>query len=139
MKHCYRRRTARRAVSVKILSTAATSCTTNRQQMEVMALEGYSHQRVINFVHPATTRSTVVRAGVINKLDRRRRRRVLLTTRSTPWRIFPSTEFMTKFHRGKYPNFLQIPKFPYSTVWDRCTQAFMPKHGRLHIAANGVS
>jgi len=35
-------------------------------------------ERVINLVHPATTRSTVV--GVIHELDRRR---VLLTTPST--------------------------------------------------------
>jgi len=58
------------------------------------------------------------RIGVVNKLDRRRRRRVLLTTLSicrgeidgevrSLGHIFPG---------GKYPNFLEIPKFLYNTV-----------------------
>jgi len=42
MKLCYRRRTARHAVSVKVLSTVDTSCTTGPQQIAVMELEGYS-------------------------------------------------------------------------------------------------
>jgi len=71
-----RRRTARRAVSVKILLTVETSCTTNAQQIEVMELEGCSCSKQPRLVD--------CRTGVINKLDRRRRRRrVLLTTRST--------------------------------------------------------
>jgi len=41
-KLCYRRRTARRATSFKILSTVVTSCTANPQQIAVMELEGYS-------------------------------------------------------------------------------------------------
>ena len=40
-------------------SSVGTGCTTNLQQIEIMELEGYNHQRLINFVHPATTRSTV--------------------------------------------------------------------------------
>ena len=36
---CYRRRTARRAVPVKILSILETSCTTNPQQVEVSRME----------------------------------------------------------------------------------------------------
>jgi len=39
-KLCYRRRTARCAMSVKILSPVETICTTNSQQIEI--LEGYS-------------------------------------------------------------------------------------------------
>ena len=38
----YRRGTARRAMSIEILSTVETRCTTNQQQVEVMGLEGYS-------------------------------------------------------------------------------------------------
>jgi len=41
-KLCYRKRTARRFMSVKILSTVETSCITNPQQIAVMELEGYS-------------------------------------------------------------------------------------------------
>jgi len=41
-KLCYRRRTARRAMSVKILSTVEISYAANPQQIEVMELEGYS-------------------------------------------------------------------------------------------------
>jgi len=43
-KLCYRRRTARRDVSVKILlhDSVGTSCITNPEQTEVMELEGYS-------------------------------------------------------------------------------------------------
>ena len=41
-KLCYYRRTARRTISVKILSSVETSCTANPQQIKVMELEGYS-------------------------------------------------------------------------------------------------
>jgi len=56
-------------------------------------------QRVINFVYPCTTHSTVV--GVIHRRDRRR---VLLTTptRELPWRAVRSLE---QSSRKKYPYF----------------------------------
>ena len=77
-KLCCHRKTARRAVSVKILSTVETSCTTNPQQLAVIKLEGYSWPTCSK-----QPRLVDCRIGVGNKLDRRRRRRVLLTTRST--------------------------------------------------------
>ena len=76
------RRTARRVMSVKILSTVETSCTTNPQQIAAMELKGYRPSWPTCSKQP---RLTDCRIGVVNKLDRRRRRRrrVLLTTRST--------------------------------------------------------
>ena len=70
-KLCYRRRTARRDVSVKILPTAAqqcsrTTCATSREQIEAMELKGYGRPTYNKLVHSATTRSTVV--GAIHKL-----------------------------------------------------------------------
>ena len=50
----------------------------NREQIEVMELEGYSRPTCNKLVHPATMRSAIV--GVIYRLYRRR---VLLTTPST--------------------------------------------------------
>jgi len=75
---CYRRGTARRAVSVNILSTVERSCTTNPQQIAVLVLEGYSWPTCSK--QPRLVDCPI---GVVNKLHRRRRRRVLLTTRST--------------------------------------------------------
>jgi len=57
----------RDALSVKILSTVEASCTTNTQKNRSNGVRGLYD----------------CRARVVNKLDRRRRRRVLLTTRST--------------------------------------------------------
>jgi len=72
-------RTAQRALSVKILSiTVETSCTTNPQQIKVMELEGYSWPTCSKQPRLVDCR---IDLGVVNKLDRRRR--VLLTTRST--------------------------------------------------------
>ena len=67
-KLCCRRRTARRAMSVEILSTAATvatGCTTNQQQVEYFGRLTCS--KLCASSHDA---STVV--DVVNKLDRRR-------------------------------------------------------------------
>jgi len=62
-KLCYRRKTARRDVSVKMLpmlhNSVETTCVTSPEQIEVMEIEGYSWPTT-------TTRSTVV--GVIHKL-----------------------------------------------------------------------
>ena len=70
----------RDALSVKILSTAETKCTTN-PQIKVIELEGYRWSTCSK--QPWFIDWSI---GVVNKLDRRRRlRRVLLTTRST-WR-----------------------------------------------------
>ena len=41
-KLCYRRRAARRTMSVRIVSTVETNCTTNPQQIAVMELESYN-------------------------------------------------------------------------------------------------
>jgi len=67
MKLCYRRQTARRGVSVKILhNSVGITCTTSPEQIKVMELEGYSRPTYNKLVHSAMTRSTVV--GVIYKL-----------------------------------------------------------------------
>jgi len=46
-----------------------------------------------------------------------------------PWRNFLSPEFRTKFQR-EVSLFLEIPEFPYNTVWDRWKEASMPKKSR---------
>ena len=77
----YRRRTARCAMSVKLwsITDVETVCTTNPQQTELMELECYSWSTCSK-----QPRLVDCRIGVVNKLDRRRRRRrVLLTARST--------------------------------------------------------
>jgi len=66
-------------MTVKIVSIVETICTTNAQQIEVTELEGYSWPTCSK--QPRLPVDCLV--GVVNKLDRRRRRRVLLTTRST--------------------------------------------------------
>jgi len=66
-KLCYRRQTVRRAMSVKILSTVETSCTTNAQQIKIMELEGYSWPTCSK-----QTRLANCHTGVVNKLDCRR-------------------------------------------------------------------
>jgi len=76
--HCYRRRTARCAVLVKFLWNVETRCTTCKQQIAVAELEGYSWPTCSK--QPRLVDCPI---GVVNKLDRRRRRRVLLTMRST--------------------------------------------------------
>jgi len=98
----------RRAMSVMILSTVETSCTTNIRQIEVMELKGYSwptcskQPRLVN-----------CRIGVVNKLAcrrRRRRRRVLLT-------------------RDR----LAVAKFSKSRVWDKVPEGstLMGSRGRF--------
>ena len=69
MKLCYRRRTARPGVSVKILhNSVGITCTTSPEQIKVMELEGYSRPTYNKLVHSAMTRSTVVSVTVIHKL-----------------------------------------------------------------------
>ena len=99
---------ATRYVSVKILSTVETSCKTNPQLIEVMELKGYSwptcskQPRLVDYC-------IGLHIAIVNKLDRRRRRRgVLLKTRST--------------YRGHI-----FPKFPYNTPRDRWKYVSMTK------------
>ena len=60
------------------LSSSKLFCITNPQQIAVVELERYSRSTCSK-----QPRLVDCRIGVVNKLDRRRRRRVLLTTRST--------------------------------------------------------
>ena len=66
----YRRRTARRAMSVKISLTVETGCTTSTQQIAAVELEVYSWSTCCE--RPRLVDS---RIGVVNEFDRRRRRR----------------------------------------------------------------
>ena len=66
----YRRRTARRAMSVKISLTVETCCTTSTQQIAVIELEVYSWSTCCE-----RPRLVDCRIGVVNEFDRRRRRR----------------------------------------------------------------
>jgi len=77
-------------------------------------------------VNPATTRLIVVH--VIHRLDRRR---VLLTTPSTCRGEIFWSQSLWQSSMGKYPNFWQIPKFPYNTVWDRWKEASTPTPARF--------
>jgi len=56
-------------MSVKILSTVESNCTTNPQQIDVKELEGYRWSTCSK-----QPRLVDRRIGVVNKLDRRRRR-----------------------------------------------------------------
>ena len=118
-KLCYLRR-ARRAMSVKILSAAAQLYKqvvgpTRNPQIAVMELEGYySWSTCIK-----QPRLVDCRIGVVNKLDRRRRRRRLPrfvdNAIDLPWRNFLRSEFGAKFQR-EVPLFSEVPEFPYNTV-----------------------
>ena len=104
-------------MSVKILSTVETSCTTNPQQIEVLESEGYSW-----LTCSKQPRLAECRIGVVNKLDRRRW--VSLTTRLTcHGEIF--------YVQRKVPWFLQIPNFPCNIVWDRWKEASMAKNSLI--------
>ena len=105
-KLCYRRRTARRAMSVIVLPTVETSSTANPQQIAVMELEGYSRPTCSK-----QARLVDCRISVVNKLDRRRRRRVLLTTRSTCRGEIFQVRSSGQSPRGKYPNFWRYQYF----------------------------
>jgi len=100
----YRRWTARRAVSVKILSTVENMFNVAYpHQIEVMELEGYCWPTCSK-----QPRLVACRIGVVNKLHRRRRRRrrtVLLTTRSTCRGEIFEVWSLGRSSRGKYPNF----------------------------------
>ena len=92
-------------MSVKILPTAAQQCRNNlydksriNRSNRVRGLQ--STQRVINFVHAARSRSTVV--GVIHKLDRRR---VLFTAQSTCRGEIFYVQCLGRSSRGKYSYF----------------------------------
>jgi len=104
-KLCCRRRTARRAMSVEILSTVETSCTTNAEQIAIMKLKGYSSPTC-----GKQPRLVDCRIGVVNKLDRRR---VVDDAIDLPWRKFLSPKFGTKFQK----------EVPYNTVWGRWKEA----------------
>jgi len=90
----------RDALSFKILSTVDTSCTTNPQEVAVIELEGYSWSTCNK-----QPRLIDCRIGVVNKLDRRRRRRILLTTWSTYCGEIFKVQSLGQSPRGKYPKF----------------------------------
>jgi len=78
-------------MSVEILSTVETSCTTNAEQIAIMKLEGYSSPTC-----GKQPRLVDCRIGVVNKLDRRR---VVDDAIDLPWRNFLSPKFGTKFQK----------------------------------------
>jgi len=95
---CYRRRTARRAMSVKILSTVETS---RIQQIHDAA-------RWLRLTATAKTRRLSY-IGIVNKVDRRRRRRrVQLTTPS----ICCDEIFQVRSLGQSDKGISEIPKFP---------------------------
>jgi len=104
-KLCYRRRTARCAMSVKILSSVETSCTTDKYTTSRMELEGYSWSTCSK-----QPRLVDCRIGVVNKLDRRRRRRVVDNAYDLPRRNF-LVRSLGQISRGMYPNFWRYPNF----------------------------
>jgi len=93
-KICYRRRTARRAMSFKILSTIETICTTNSQQIEVMELEGYSWSTCSKQPRLVDCRVSSTSSTVDGDDDECCWQRDWLAAAK-----FPSPEFGTKFQR----------------------------------------
>ena len=93
-------------MSVKILSNVETSCTTNAQKIEAMELEGYSwstcskQPRLVN-----------CRTGVVNKLDRRRRRDLLITWSTCCGEIVSKSGNLGQSLSRKYLNFRWYPNF----------------------------
>ena len=88
----------RDALSVSILSTVETSCTTNQQQIAMIDLEGYSWSTCSKQPPLADCR-----IGIVNKLDRQwRQQRVLLTTRSTCRGEIFEVWSRRQSYRGKY-------------------------------------
>ena len=49
-----------------------------------------------------------------------------------PWRNFQSPESGIKFQR-EVPLFLEIPKFPHNTVWDRWKEAYVLKTNSIRF------
>jgi len=105
-KLCYRRRTARCAVShnlVNCFTAARKSRTTNRELIEVMELEGYSRPMCNKLCASSNDASIVV--GVIHKLDRRQFCR--------PHERLDEAKFLKsgvrQSIRGKYPYFQRYP------------------------------
>ena len=112
-------------VSVSILSTVETSCTTNQQQIAMIDLEGYSWSTCSKQPPLADCRISIV-----NKLDRQwRQQRVLLTTRSTC--RGEKSGVVDKVTEGSICIFIEknmeMPTFPYNAVRDRWKKASMPK------------
>jgi len=94
---------ATRCISRNLVHSGVVQTTTNRSNRLRVTVD----RRVVKS-HDA---SIVV--GVVNKLDRRRD---LLKTRSTT-KLSLGPEFGTKFQR-EVPLFLEMPEFPYNTVYD---------------------
>ena len=96
----------RDALSVKILSSVETSCTTDKYSTNRMELEGYSWSTCSK-----QPRLVDCRIGVVNKLDRRRRRRrVVDNAIDLPRRNF-LVRSLGQISRGMYPNFWRYPNF----------------------------
>ena len=106
-KLCYRRRTARRVVS--ILSTVETIMLQqiHRKSITVRRLVVNSHDsyRCRQQARPSTTTTT---SFVDNATD--------------VANFFSKSGVATKFRR-EVPSFLEIPQFPHNTVWDRWKEA----------------
>jgi len=92
-KLCYRRRTARRAMSLKILSTVETSCTTNPQQI---AGEGYTVDRLVINSHDSSTRLSY---RCRQQIQPSTTTRFVDNAMDLSWRNFLSPEFGTKSQR----------------------------------------
>ena len=98
-----RRRTARRDVSVKILSAVETICTTSPQRIAAVEIEGYSWSTCSK-----QPRLIDCRIGVVNKLDCRR---VLLTTLLTCRGEIFKVQSWGQSSGGQVPNFWRYPHF----------------------------
>ena len=91
------------------LVNCRTSCTTNPHQIEVMELESYSWPTCSKQPRLVDCRIYV---GVVNKLDRRRRRqRVLLTTLSTCRGANFKVQNVGQISKRKYPNLWRYPNY----------------------------
>ena len=82
---------------------------------------------MIDLKSAATTCRLSYNIGVVNKLDRRRRRRGLLTTRSTCRGEIFYVRSLERSSREKCSCCFEMPKFPHNTMSDRCKEAAMPK------------
>jgi len=113
-------------MSVKMLSTVETSCTTNHQQIIVMKLEDYSwltcskQQRLVD-----------CHIGVVNKLNCWQWRRVLLTMWSTCRGKIFWVRSLEQSPREKYPNFRRYWNY-FITAWHKWKEAGFSESFRYH-------
>ena len=99
--------------------TVETSCTINQQQIQSMKSKHCDRPTCDKLCAPSYDALTVV--GVVNKLDRRRRKRDRLAVAK-----FSKCRVSDKVLEGIIPQLLEKPEFLYNTACDRSKDVLTP-------------